>query len=93
VRSAAFERTVEIRHTVAHVMDPRPARREESRDRPDRFTRLEELDVDVAQGQTDDRRTVRGLGASGLEAEDVPIEGEGGVDRWNGDADVRDPGG
>src|SRR5439155_269405 len=43
VRSAAFERTVEIGHTVAHVMDPRPAGREEFRDRPDRFTRLDEL--------------------------------------------------
>lgn len=91
-RSAAFEGAVEIRHTVAHVVDPGPARGEEFRDRSGRVARLEELDLDVAQGQTDDRRAVRRLGTSGLEAQDVSIKRQGGVDRGDGDADMRDPG-
>ena len=91
-RSAAFERAVEIRHTVADVMDPGPAGGEEFRDRPGRISGLEELDLDVAERQTDDARAVRRLRSSGLEAEDVSIEGQGGVDRRNGDADVRDAG-
>src|SRR5207249_10357318 len=91
-RPAALERLVQIRHAVADMMDARPALGEELRHRAVRIAGLEQLDLDVAQGQGDDRRAVGRLGAPRLEAEDVSVEAEGGLDGWNGDADVRDAG-
>src|SRR6266700_2643275 len=67
-----------------HIVDETKARRPAA---------LQQLDLDVAQGYGDDRRTVDGLGSSRLEAENVPVKAEGGVDGRNGDADVGDAGG
>ncbi len=92
-RPAALQRPVQIRHAVADMMNARPAPGEKLRDRAARIAGLEELDLDVAQGYGDDRRTVDGLGSSRLEAENVPVKAEGGVDGRNGDADVGDAGG
>src|SRR3989442_5677871 len=91
-RPAALQRPVQIRHAVADMMNARSAPREKLRDRAVGIAGLEELDLDVAQGYGDDRRTVDGLGAPRREAEDVPIKAEGGVDGRNGDADVGDAG-
>src|SRR5213080_2246025 len=91
-RPAALERLVQIRHAVADMMDARPAFGEKLRYRAVRIAGLEQLDLDVAQGQGDDRRAVGRLGTPRLEAEDVSVEAEGGVDGWNGDADVGDAG-
>src|SRR6185437_645093 len=91
-RPAALERTVQIRHAVADMMDAGPAFGEKLRHRSVRIARLEELDVDVAQRQGDDRRAVGRLVASRLDAEDVPIKAEGGVDGRHGDTDVGDAG-
>src|SRR5439155_20947479 len=92
-RPAALERPVQIRHAVADMMDARPALGEELRHRAVRIAGLEELDLDVAQRQGDDRRTVGRLGAPRLEAEDVAIEAESGADGRYGDADEGDAGG
>src|SRR5712691_5199660 len=91
-RPAALERLVQIRHAVADMMDARPTLGEELRHRAVRVAGLEELDLNVAQRQADDGRTVGRLGAPRLEAEHVAIEAEGGVDGRNGDADVGDAG-
>src|SRR5947199_10401551 len=92
LRPAALERPVQIRHAVADMMDARPALGEELRHRAVWIAGLEQLDLDVAEGQGDDRRAVRRLGAPRLEAEDVSVEAEGGGDGWGGDADVSDAG-
>src|SRR5213592_4112366 len=91
-RPAALERLVQIRHAVADMMDARPTLGEELRHRAVRVAGLEELDLNVAQRQADDRCTVGRLGAPRLEAEHVAIEAEGGVDGRNGDADVGNAG-
>ena len=91
-RPAAFQRPVQIRHAVADMMDARPAPGEKLRHRAVGIAGLEQLDLDVAQGYGDDRRTVGGLGSSRLEAEDVPVKAEGGVDGRDGDTDVGDAG-
>src|SRR5439155_3625180 len=91
-RPAALERAVEIRYAVTHVMDAGPALGEKLRYRAVWIARLEELDLDVAQRYADDGRAVGRLGAPRLEAEDIPIKGQGAVDGRDGDADVGDPG-
>ena len=91
-RPAALERAVEIRYAVTHVMDAWPALCEELRHGTRRIARLEELDLDVAEREGDDRRTIGAFGTPRLEPEDVAIERKGGGDGRNGDADVRDAG-
>ncbi len=91
-RPAALKRPVQIRHAVADVMDARPTLGEKFRHGATRIARLEELDLDVAQRQSDDRCTVGRFGVSRLEAKDVPIKAEGGVDGRHGDADMGDAG-
>ena len=91
-RPAALQRAVQIRHAVADMMNARPAPGEKLRDRAARIAGLEELDLDVAQRQTDDRCTVGRFGVPRLEAKDVPIKAEGGVDGRHGDADMGDAG-
>src|SRR2546426_5528127 len=57
-RPTPLERPIEVRHAVADVMDPRPAPGEKLRHRAVRVARLEELDLDVAEGEPDDRGAV-----------------------------------
>src|SRR5213083_2814155 len=92
-RPAALKRPVQIRHAVADMMDAGPALGEKLRHRAVRIAGLEELDLEVAQRQADDRRTVGRFGAPRLEAEDVAIKAESGADGRYGDADVGDAGG
>src|SRR2546428_754878 len=91
-RPTALERPIEVPHAVTDVMDPRPAPGEKLRYRAVRVARLEELDLDVAEGEPDDRGAVGRFGTSRLEAEDVAVERDGGGDRRNGDTDVGDAG-
>src|SRR2546426_100817 len=91
-RPTPLQRPIEVRHAVADVMDPRPAPGEKLRHRAVRVARLEELDLDVAEGEPDDRGAVGRFGTSRLEAEDVAVERDGGGDRRNGDTDVGDAG-
>jgi len=91
-RPAALEGAVQIRHAVADMMDAGPALGEKLRHRAVRIAGLEELDLDVAQRQTDDGCTVGRLGVPRLEAKDVAIKAEGGVDGRYGDTDVGDAG-
>src|SRR5207247_10466883 len=91
-RPNSLQRQIEARHAVADVMDPRPAPGEKLRHRAVRVARLEELDLDVAEGEPDDRGAVGRFGTSRLEAEDVAVERDGGGDRRNGDTDVGDAG-
>src|SRR5437870_8618332 len=53
---------------------------------------FEQLDLNVAQREADDRSAVGRLGSPRREAEDVTIEGQGGRDAGHGDADVGDAG-
>src|SRR5574342_882427 len=86
-RTAGFERPVEIRQAGTEVVNAGSALGEKLRHRARLIARLEQLDLDVAQRQADDGGAVRRLGRTRLEAEHVPVESEGGVDRRNGDAD------
>jgi hypothetical protein len=69
-------------------MDARPAPGEELGDGTRWVDRFEQLDVHVAESQTDDTRAVRGLGRAGNEAEDVTIERQGLGEARHGNADV-----
>src|SRR5207245_11315777 len=91
-RPTALGRPIEVAHAVTDVMGPRPAPGEKLRYRAVRVARLEELALDVAEGEPDDRGAVGRFGTSRLEAEDVAVERDGGGDRRNGDTDVGDAG-
>src|SRR5206468_9194786 len=65
---------VQIGHAVADVVDAGPAFRKKLRHGTLRIARLEQLDVDVAEMQTDDRGAVSGFGSSRSKAQDVAIE-------------------
>src|SRR5207247_1119298 len=60
-RPAALERPVEIGHAVADVMDARSASSEELRHGALGVARLEQLDLNVAQREADDRSAIRGF--------------------------------
>src|SRR2546426_433427 len=92
-RPAALQRPVEIGHAVADVVYARAAAREKLRYGAVGVAGLEQLDLNVAQGEADDRSAVGRLWLPRREAEDVTIEGEGGRDAGHGDADVGDAGG
>src|SRR5207247_11146896 len=91
-RPAALERPVEIGHAVADVMDARSASSEELRHGALGVARLEQLDLNVAQREADDRSAIGGFGLPWLQAEDVPVKTQGVGDARHGDADVRDAG-
>lgn len=89
-RAAALERVVEVGNSKTQVMDSGSALGEELRHGAVRVAWLEQLDLDVAQANADHRGAVGRLRGPGLEPEDVPIEGEGRVDRRHGNADMGD---
>src|SRR2546422_872319 len=91
-RAAALQRQVEIGHAVADVVYARAAAREKLRHGAIGIAGLEQLDLNVAQREADDRSAVGRLGSPRREAEDVTIEGQGGRDAGHGDADVGDAG-
>src|SRR5229473_286727 len=74
-------------------MDPGPPLGEELRHGAVGVAGFEQLDLDVTEREADNSRAVRGLGGAWRKAEDVPVEGECGVDRPHSDADVGDAGG
>src|SRR5207253_1222097 len=81
---------IEVGHAVAQVMNARPSLGEEPRDGAIGIARLQQLDVDVAQRQGDDSGAIGRFRLPRLEAKHVPVEGQGGVDRRDGDAHVGD---
>ena len=84
----AVERAVEVGDAVTDVMDPGAAPGEEFGNRRIGVTRLEQLDVDIAQMQGDDRGAVRLFGRAGSDTQDVCIEWQGVGDAGDCDADV-----
>jgi hypothetical protein len=86
--SAAGQRGVEVRDAVADVVDSGAPASEKLGNGTRRIDRFEQLDVHVAESQTDDTRAVRGLGRAGNEAEDVTIERQGLGEARHGNADV-----
>src|SRR6267143_1649961 len=87
---AALERSVEIGHPVADMVDSRAAPGEKLRHRTRGVAGLEQLDLRVAQGEADDRRAIGGFGTPRLEAQDVPVKGQGEGDARHGNADMGD---
>lgn len=88
--AAALERGIEVGDAVADVVDPGAAAAEELSDGTVRIARGEELHRRAAEGKPDDRGPVGGFPGAGFDAQDVAVEGQGGVEVRDGDADVRD---
>ncbi len=86
--AAPLEGAIEIGHAIADVVNAGAAPGQEFGDRALRIARFEQLDGDVAEGNTDDRGAVGGFGMPGLEAQHVAVEGERVGDARDGDADV-----
>src|SRR5947208_9385298 len=72
------------------MMDARAALGDKLRHRAVRIAGLEELDLDVAQRQGDDGGAIGRFRMPRREAEYVSVEGQGGVDRRDGDAHMGD---
>src|SRR6266404_3778138 len=87
-RAAALERGLQVRDAVADVMNARPAFCKEFRHGTRGIARLEQLDVDAAEVEADDRGAISGFGPSRRESQDVAIKGERIGDARDGDADV-----
>src|SRR5882672_1433558 len=75
-RAAACQRGVEVGDAVADVVDAGPAFRKKLRHGTLGIARLEQLDVDVAEMQADDRGAIGGFGPSRSESQDVAVKGE-----------------
>src|SRR5437667_5053987 len=88
--AAALQGGVEIGDAVTDVMDARPALRQEFGDGAGGIPRFEQLDVDRAEVQADDRGAISGFRASGRESQNVAIEGKDLGDARDRDADVSD---
>src|SRR5256885_9841607 len=91
--ATALERSVEIGHSVADVVNAGAAPGEELRYGTCGVPGLEQLDLHVAQSEADDRRAIGGFGKPKLQDPDVPGEGQGGGDARHGDGDGGDAGG
>src|SRR2546425_310253 len=91
-RPAALQCPIEVGHPVADVMEAGAASGEELRHGALRVAGLKEFDLNVAQREADDGGAIGGLGLPRLEAEDVPVKGQGVGDARHGDADMRDAG-
>src|SRR5690349_5752112 len=74
---AARQRGVEIRNTVADVMNAGTAFGKELRHGTRRIGRLEQLDVDRPEMQAHDRGTVGCFRVAGSKTEDVTVERQG----------------
>lgn len=89
-RPAARQRGIEIRYPVADVMDTRPPFSEKFGHGTVAVERLQQLDVDIAESQTDDVRAIGGFGTPWGKAQDVAVKRKGLRDAGYGDTDVRD---
>ena len=87
-RAAPLERLVEVGNAVADVMNTGTPPRQELGDRAIGITGLEQLDIHVAERQTDDGSAVSDFGITGRQAQHVAVEGQGVGDTRHGDADV-----
>src|SRR2546426_900851 len=87
-RPAALQRGVEIGDAVGDVMDARTALRKELRHGTGGIAGLEQLDVDTAEIQADDRGAVEGFGPSGRESQDLAIEAKRLCEARDRDTDV-----
>src|SRR5882762_8308258 len=81
---------VQIGHAVADVVDAGPAFRKELRHGTRGIARLEQLDVDAAKVEADDRGAISGFWSSWSKAQDVAIKGQGLGNARDCDADVSD---
>ena len=89
-RAALRERLVEIGNPVADVMDPRSAPLKESRDGTVGRTRLEQLDLGLAEWQGDDVGAVGSFRRMRRDAEHIAIEWQRGFDALDRDTDMGD---
>src|SRR5438874_3053154 len=87
-RPATRQGGVQIGHAVADVVDAGPAFRKELRHGTLRIARLEQLDVDAAEMQADDRGAIGHFGPSWSESQDVAIKSQCLCDARDCDADV-----
>ncbi len=92
-RAARRDGGVQVRHSVAYMVNARAAPVEKSGDGAPGVRGLEQLDFGLAEGQGNDSRAIGELRLVGLEAEDLAIESQGIADVVDGDPDMRDAGG
>jgi hypothetical protein len=90
--ATARERIVEVIDREADMMDSRTALRDELRDRRLGALRFEEFDERIASREPGDSGSVRIVERDFWHFEHVAVEREQGVQRLDGDPDVRDPG-
>lgn len=92
VFATPFERVIEIGDTVADVMDARPALGQEPSYGAVWRLGTEELDTDFPEGHGNNLGPICILGRGRGEPEHVPIERNGLVQVFDGDANVGDTG-
>lgn len=90
--AAPFERRVEVRHPVAHMVDPRAAPGQEPCDGTVFGFWFQQFHLGAAEPERDDPGAVRALGRARLEAQDVPVESQCFLDAAHGDSDMGDLG-
>jgi hypothetical protein len=86
------QRRLEIGNPVADVVNPRTPPFEEPGNGAIGAERREQLDLGIPEGERDDRRPIGLLRGMRAEAEDIPVEGERGVEVVHGDAYMSDAG-
>ena len=86
---APFERGIEIRNPVADVMNAGTAPLEEAGNGTLGVPRGEQLDLRFAEGKRQNGGAVGRFGGMGLDAQHLPVEGGGGVEVGDGNADMR----
>ena len=89
--AAPSQRSVEIRHGEADVMDPGTALRDEATNRRSGIVGFQELDERPTGVQRDYAGAVGVVYGHVAQAENVAKERQLRVDRRDGDSDVRDP--
>jgi thioredoxin 1 len=87
-----LNRCVQIRHAVADVMDPWAALREESADRAFSIQGGQELDLGLPEGEGQNGGPVDYLRWMRLNAKDVSVKGERGLEIGNSYSDMGDAG-
>lgn len=86
--AAGGQRSLEVGHAVADVMDAGSAARQELCDRAVGRIGVQQLHLGLAERQGYDRRTVGVLGGMRREAEDIAVEGERRLEIIDGDTDM-----
>jgi hypothetical protein len=84
--SAGFERGIEVGYPVANVVNPGTSPGQKLADGTLRLYGRKQLDLGIPEGKRDDGCTIHHLRRMGLEAKDVPVKGQRGLEVRHGDA-------